>query len=90
MAAAVSLIVCGLFLWGVETRNNRALYENQIESCERGATLRTVIHEFLIAAERARRIPPLEPGDLKTANEYRRLDSQIWPLQLCSVIVRRP
>lgn len=90
MAAAVALIVCGLFLWGFEARNNDRLYENQIESCIRGQKVRTVLHAFLVAAEEARRTPPLEAGDLKVADEYRRLDVLIWPLQPCSAIVRRP
>lgn len=90
MAAATALVVCGLFLWVLEARNNDKLYENQIESCERGQTVRTVLHAFLAAAEKARRMPPLEAGDLETAEEYHRLDVRIWPLKPCSAIVRRP
>ncbi len=90
MAAATSLIICGLFLWGLEARNNHRLYENQIASCERGQVLRSVVHEFLVAAEDARRHPPIDAGDLKTANEYRRLNRLIWPLQPCSKIVHKP
>ncbi len=90
MAAATSLIICGLFLWGIEARNNHRLYENQIESCKRGQILRSVVHEFLVAAEAARRTTPIDPGDTKTANEYRRLDEMIWPLRPCSKIVQRP
>ena len=67
-----------------------ARYDADIDACHRGDKLRTVIHEFLSAAEKARRSPPVEPGDLEAAAEYARLDSQIWPLTPCEILIPAP
>lgn len=90
MMTATALVVCGMLLWGFEARNNQRLYDNQISECERGSVLRGVIHEFLQAAEKARRSPPVDLGDLEAAASYARLDAQIWPVQPCSSIIEKP
>lgn len=83
MAAAVSLIVCGVFLTVIESRNNDRLYRNQIEACERGQKLRTTVHEALVLAEEAM-------GMKELAREFARLDGSVWPLTPCVEIVKHP
>lgn len=101
VSIATSLIVCGLLLGLYERRNNQrvertaetsaiSLYQNQISGCERGNQVRLIIHELLVAAEEARRTPPIEPGDVRAANKYARLDNRIWPIPTCSSLIARP
>jgi hypothetical protein len=65
-------------------------YDADIAGCHRGDNVRTVLHELLVATEKARREPPLEPGDIATAKTLSELDSRIWPLKECTDIITRP
>ena len=65
-------------------------YDADIQSCNRGDVVRTILHEFLAAAIKARRSPPVEPGDLKAAAKYEELHSRIWPLKKCTDLIGAP
>ena len=90
IAVVACLVVVGLLLGLYENSRNQELYENQIESCERGRVIREVLHEFLQAAITARTTPPIEPGDLDAADAYRLQDQRIWPPRPCSEIIEKP
>ena len=67
-----------------------ARYDADIASCRRGDVVRTILHEFLAGAEKARRSPPLEPGDLEAAKLYAELEARIWPLKKCTDLIPAP
>lgn len=84
MAAAVALVVCGVFLTVIESRANDRLYRNQLASCEGTNAVREVIHEALLIAQDA------VGGNPAVEAEFARLDGRVWPPALCSQIIERP
>lgn len=77
LAYMLLAILLSVSLYVSSKQDARTVADSSRAGCARTNVLRDVVGSLLETAERARRTPPLEPGDLAAATRYHRLEERL-------------